>query len=274
MTQEGAAATATDRAPCAPFVSRLSVTAIKGFALEHPDKVELAVHGAVGDRDFVVVDAEDRLVSITKTGAWVGLRATYDREADRLGVRDADGGVWEGQVAFGAPVDVDMFGLRRSPGRVVEGPWSALLSDRAGRAVRLVRTDGPGDGSDVHPVTFLGDATVDHLAREAGLATVDARRFRMLFAIGGSPAHAEDGWEGRRVRVGDAVVEVGGPVPRCAGVTRHPDGGDRDVPVVRMIKAYRGLQDTELGPGVALGVYGRVIRPGRVRVGDAVELAD
>jgi uncharacterized protein YcbX len=251
-------------------VSRLSVTPIKGFALQHPDEVRIEEHGAVGDRDFLVVDDRDRLVSITRTGAWVGLDAAWDPGAGRLEVRDRDGGAWAGRVALGAPVAVDLFGLRTAGAREVEGPWSAMLSERAGHAVRLVHTDAPGDGSDVHPVTFLGDATVAHLAARADGADVDPRRFRMLFSVAGTDAHAEDDWTGRRVRVGEAEIEVGGPVPRCAGTTRHPDRGDRDLPVVRMLRASRGLRETELGPGVPLGVYGRVLRPGRVRVGDPI----
>ncbi|WP_026911996.1 MOSC domain-containing protein [Patulibacter minatonensis] len=264
----------TDREDHAPRVTRLSVTPIKGFALQHPDEVRLERSGAVGDRDFVVVDDRGRLVSITKTGAWVDLTARYDRGSGRLDVRDRDGGRWDATVVPGDPVGVDMFGLRTTPGHVVEGPWSALLSERAGKDVRLVLLDRAGDGSDVHPVTVLGEATVTHLAERAGVGTVDPRRFRMLLAVSGTPAHAEDGWAGRTVRVGRALIEVGGPVPRCAGVTRHPDEGGRDLPVVRMIKAYRGMQETELGPGVALGVYARVLEPGAVRVGDALVFED
>lgn len=63
------------------FVSRLSTTAIKGFALEHPDEIELAEHGAVGDRDLLVVDERLGLVSATRAGAFLALRATLDRGA-------------------------------------------------------------------------------------------------------------------------------------------------------------------------------------------------
>jgi uncharacterized protein YcbX len=258
--------------PTGAFVSRLSTTPIKGFALDHPEEVLLEAHGAVGDRDLLAVDDEGRSTSVTRTGAWVGLHATYDRGAGRLTIRDAEGREWADDVVLGEPVTIDMFGLREVGGHVVEGPWNAMLSERAGLTVRLVRTDVPGAASDVHPVSLLADASVDHLAERAGLEEVDPRRFRMLLGIGGVGPHAEDAWAGRRVRVGEAILEIGGPVPRCAAVTRHPDRGDRDVPIVRMIRDYRGMQETELGPGVNLGVYARVVRPGRVRVGDALEL--
>jgi uncharacterized protein YcbX len=252
-----------------PRVTRLSVTPVKGFGLDHPHEVGLDASGAVGDRDFFLAACDgDKLVSVTKTGAWLGLRAAWDRAGGRLTIRDEDGRRWEAAVEPGEPVVSDHFGLREIAGRVVEGPWTEMLSERSGRTVRLVLADAPGAASDVHPVTLLGDASVDDLARRAGLAEVDPRRFRMLLGIGACPAHAEDGWEGARVAVGGAVLEIGGPVPRCAATTRHPDEGHRDEPIVRHLRRYRGVQPNELGRGVNFGVYARVLEPGPVRVGD------
>ena len=58
-----------------------------------------------------------------------------------------------------------------------------------------------------------------------------------------------------------------------AAITRHPDQGDRDLPLVRAIRDYRGLTDTELGPGkVVFGVYARVVTPGTLRAGEDLRL--
>jgi uncharacterized protein YcbX len=71
------------------------------------------------------------------------------------------------------------------------------------------------------------------------------------------------------MRIGEAVVRVGGPVPRCATTTRSPETGIRDLDTLHAIKAYRGLRD---GKNIDFGVYGDVERPGRVRVGDPVSV--
>jgi hypothetical protein len=120
----------------------------------------------------------------------------------------------------------------------------------------------------VEPVTIMSSASVARLAREAGLASVDARRFRSLFELDGCTEHEEDGWEGRSVRIGEALVEVGDPVIRCAVTTRDPDTGERDLDTLRLIKSYRGQ-----GPDgeIYFARYGRIVEPGRVRVGDAVQ---
>jgi uncharacterized protein YcbX len=88
----------------------------------------------------------------------------------------------------------------------------------------------------------------------------------MLFEVDGAGAHEEDTWD--RVQIGEAVVRVAGPVPRCAVTTQDPDSGVRTLDTLRGIKAYRGLRD---GSKLDFGVYFDVEQPGRVRVGDAVQ---
>jgi uncharacterized protein YcbX len=141
------------------------------------------------------------------------------------------------------------YGERKVAGTVAEGPWNAVLSDAAGEPVRLVRASDPGAGHDRYPVTLLGEESVAELARRSGAGPVDARRFRMLIGFSGLSAHVEDSWAGRTVEIGEAVVRVGGPVPRCAATTRDPDHGARDLPTVQMIKSYRGCRRTSPAAG-------------------------
>ncbi len=94
----------------------------------------------------------------------------------------------------------------------------------------------------------------------------------MLIGFSGGAPHAEDTWEGRSLGVGEALVRVEGPAKRCGTVTRNPSGGAADLRVLRLIKDYRGLGESVFGRGVNFGVYPDVIRPGRVRVGDELEL--
>jgi uncharacterized protein YcbX len=141
-----------------------------------------------------------------------------------------------------------------------------------GRASAPLRANDPGAGHDEYPVTLLGEESVAELARRSGTSSVDARRFRMLISFSGLSAHVEDCWQGQTIEIGEAVVRVGGPVPRCAATTRDPDRGARDLPTVRMIKSYRGVQVNEFGRGVNFGVYADVVAEGVVRVGDTLKL--
>jgi uncharacterized protein YcbX len=96
---------------------------------------------------------------------------------------------------------------------------------------------------------------------------VDDRRFRMLFTLTGCDEHEEDGWEGRLLEVGEALLRVGGPVERCAVTTRDPDTGERDLDTLRLLAGLRGRDP---GDPVHFGVYAHIERPGRVRLGDPV----
>ena len=96
---------------------------------------------------------------------------------------------------------------------------------------------------------------------------VDGRRFRMTIVVDGVDAWEEHGWNGREVRVGDAVLRVAEPTPRCVVTTRDPDTGRRDAPVLKALAGLRGKDD------VTFGVWCDVVAPGRVRVGDPTVVA-
>ena len=253
-------------------VTRLSTTPIKGFALHHPDEIDLRVTGVVGDRVFYVVDERDSLFSIAKSGAFTGVRADYDAETGRLALVRGSEVLADGIVVCGEESEADFFAFKKVAGDVVDGPWSDVLSAIGGRPLRLVKGRTPDAAHDVEPVTLLGDASSARLAEQAGVEDMDARRFRMLIEFEGAAPHAEDRWEGQRLQIGSAIVEVGGPVQRCAGTTRNPDSGDVDLRTLQLIGDYRGRQESIFGPGFNFGVYARVIDEGRIRVGDTLEL--
>jgi uncharacterized protein YcbX len=94
------------------------------------------------------------------------------------------------------------------------------------------------------------------------LGTWDRRRFRANVVLEGA---AEGGLIGSRVRVGDVVLDVGDPIPRCVMVTRPQPGGiARDNSVLKTIHRERGGD---------LAVAALVHRPGVVRIGDVLEPA-
>src|SRR2546430_15541403 len=93
----------------------------------------------------------------------------------------------------------------------------------------------------------------------------------MLIGIGGVEPHEEDGWLGRRVRVGESLVELRGNVGRCAITTQNPETGVRDFDTLREIRGYRG-QNAETRE-IDFGVFGEVVEPGRGEVGGPVQPA-
>ncbi|HTX07374.1 MAG TPA: MOSC domain-containing protein [Solirubrobacteraceae bacterium] len=253
-------------------VTRLLTSPIKGLRMNEPTEVMLDRGGAVGDRDFLLVDETDRIRSVTVVGALLRMRAHYAPDTGRLSIVADEGRSCDGVVELGESVTANAMDVKFVDCHEVVGSWSEFVSDVVGQRLRLVKVDKAGMGSDVAPVTLLGTGSLEELSRRSGLTAVDPRRFRMLIELGPCPPHAEDTWEGHTVTVGSASLKVGAKVPRCAATTRHPERGDRDESIVRMIKAYRGVHETGWGTGVPFGVYAEVVHGGRVRRGDAVHV--
>jgi uncharacterized protein YcbX len=255
-------------------VTRLSTTPIKGFQLQLVDRIEVRLDGALGDRDFFLVDDHDELVSVVQTAELMPLTVEFDDQRDRLRIREGsqvivDQVIVDEVIGRGDGCAIDFHGLRSVRGHYVPGAWDEVLSDRIGKQVRLVRADSPGGGHDVEPLTLVGLASVAALSEQAG-TEVDPRRFRMLIEFDGAPPFAEDEWQGQRLSIGTTVLEVGGPVQRCAGTTRNPATGAIDLRTLTIIGAVRGRQESIFGLGFNLGVYARCITPGSICVGDRV----
>jgi MOSC domain-containing protein len=250
-----------------PSVELISVTPVKCFALDHPDTIELTAGGVPANRRFLLVNGEDKRLRSSLTSWPMVIRARYDPAAERLWMRFPDGAeLEESALGSGDPVEIDLHG-GATWARPVDGEWTERLSEMAGHAVRIMRPEEHGH-LQVAPVTLISDGSLERLGQEAG-RRVDGRRFRMLFTLAGCRPHEEDEWEGRLLRIGDAVVRAGGPVDRCAMTTRDPDTGERDLDTLGLIKAYRGLSERRT---LDFGVYAEIVEPGTVRAGDTVEL--
>jgi uncharacterized protein len=137
---------------------------------------------------------------------------------------------------------------------------AGALSDDLGREVELVR--------DLALMPDLQDSlllTVEasHAALEDELARpIALRRFRTNLHLRlDAEAFAEERWDGRRVRVGEAELELLHPCVRCAIPTRDPDTAEKWPELLRHLAR---THDT------IFGINARAVRPATVRVGDAV----
>ena len=258
-----------------PVVSRISIAPVKGLALVHPDEVALEQTGVVANRRFHIVDAEGRRYNQLRNGELVRIKPEYDPESGRLTLRFPGGIVADGTVEPGEEITTDFYG-RPVAGRIVTGPWSEALSSWAGRPLRLVQS-APGQAVDRRrgDVSLVSTASLAELARNGGQREVDGRRFRMLFELESCEPHEEDGWVKRHLRIGEALVYLRNDVGRCAITTQNPETGVPDFDTLRAISAYRDLTENEAGKKhIPFGVFGEVVEPGRVAVGDTAEAVE
>ena len=251
-------------------VARFNITPVKSTALHHPERLRFDARGAIGDRRFFFVDGNGKRFSGATKAPILPILANYDEDRDELELRLPDGIVVSGRPEPDGEVLVVNFYGRKVPARVVDGAFTEALSRYAGHDVRLARPDRAGDALDVRPVTLVSLESVAELSERGGHdGTLDAARFRMTIEIEGvSRPHEEDSWAGRVVRVGDVLLRVEKPVPRCVVTTLDPATGKRDFPTLRVIRDYRGVNaENEL----EFGVYAEVVEPGEARVGDPVD---
>ncbi|HWE81895.1 MAG TPA: MOSC N-terminal beta barrel domain-containing protein [Gaiellaceae bacterium] len=253
-------------------VSRISIAPVKSLGLVFPDEVQLGAHGIAGDRRFWMTDATGRLYNNKRLGTFVLVRPTWDEESGQLTLAFPNGSAVSGTVELGTETATTFYGAA-FPSRRVIGPWEDALSEYAGEPLLLFHApDGATDrGLHGGTVSLVSEASLARLGEVAGAAApLDGRRFRMLFEIDGVEAHEEDEWIGRRIRIGEAEIVFRGDIGRCVVTSHDPDTGETDVDTLRALATYRREGRSEPLP---LGIYGQVVEPGRVRIGDTVTIA-
>lgn len=246
-------------------VSQLAVAPVKGMRLLRTSEIRVGRHGVAGDREFLIVGDDGRLLLTTRTPALLNIEPAWDPARGVLALRFPDGNVVQGTPEPGAPAVTRLYDGREIRGRLIPGPLSAALSGYLGREVRLLRREPAQLGHDDEPVTLMSEASLKALAPELGGTAPDPRRFRMSIMMTGTGAWAEHGWAGQQLAIGEAVLRVIAPVPRCAVTTRNPDSGTTDVQVLHALARLRGKND------ITFGVWCDIIRPGPIRIGDPVQ---
>jgi uncharacterized protein YcbX len=68
------------------------------------------------------------------------------------------------------------------------------------------------------------------------------------------------------VTVGEVILRVSAPVPRCVVTTRNPESGATDARILHALARLRGKND------ITFGVWCEILRPGRILVDDVVML--
>jgi uncharacterized protein YcbX len=251
-------------------VTGLSITPVKGTRLQSIDRVELEESGVRENRRFFLVDERNRMVNGKHLGTLSAVIAAYADNERRLRLTLPDGRTLDDEIRLGDEVTARFYS-RQLVGRLVEGPLSGALSEVAGQPLRLV--EGPDLGGAVDrgtggSVSLISRASLARLAEVAHEQDVDGRRFRMLIEVDGVEAHAEDDWVGRTVEIGNATVAFSGHVGRCLVTSRHPETGEVDLPTLDLLGSYR--REVDSTEPLPFGIYGEVVKPGAVRVGDPV----
>jgi uncharacterized protein len=244
--------------PTELVVRAAGLAPVKGMRHLALERMDLDEHGPVGDHQWCLVDVRARRV--LRTVQHPSLIAVAARvEGDRLALTLPSG---EGATSLpeetGEMLTCDYWG-RQVPLALTDGPHAALMSGYLGRDVRLAAAPRGGVVF-AAAVTIVGTASLDALAAQAG-RPVDSSRFRPNLVVETDEPWAEDSWLGREVRVGEALIRIGGPVPRCVVIDHHPVTSEKDV---RLLKQLVGSRPTNRAGEPMFGRYAEVVRAGVV----------
>ncbi len=126
----------------------------------------------------------------------------------------------------------------------------------------------PGTYFDAFDILIMSRQSLDSMARHRPESNFDVSRFRpnLLVDIPDSDSDfPEEAWTGRKLAIGDVVLEVVGACPRCAMTTHAFADFAKDPGIMRALVQANGGN---------LGVYARVIDTGRVSRNDSIEVFD
>ena len=120
---------------------------------------------------------------------------------------------------------------------------------------------------DLATIHLLTTATIERLRALYPQGRFEVRRFRpniVVEAASGVQDFVENAWIGRTLAIGDEVrLSITSPCPRCVMTTLPQGDLPRDPGILRTAAQHNGVN---------VGVYAAIVRGGRIRRGDTVEL--
>ena len=150
----------------------------------------------------------------------------------------------------------------------VEAPVPAELMEIGGGGP-------PGTFVDFAPLHLLTTSTLDQIAELSPYRRADLERYRPNIVIRTSaPGFVENDWLEQILHVGtELVLRVIARTPRCAVPTLAHGALPRSPDALRVLAHHNRVAPLDsLDPEPCAGVYAEVLRPGRIRTGDAVRL--
>jgi uncharacterized protein YcbX len=219
---------------------------VKSMAGEPLRDADVGWHGLAGDRRWAFI----RPGLERSNFPWLTIRERPELHHYRPGFADPD------RPETSATV------VRTPTGEELDIADAALAAE-LGEGVRLIKQNR--GVFDIAPLSLITTQTIAALGALVG-RELDARRFRpnLLVEATGEEPFQEDGWVGATLAIGGVAMRVDQRDQRCVMINVDPATTERDPEILRAVAREREA---------CLGVYGSVVRPGRVAVGDAVTVA-
>lgn len=260
-------------------VKQLFTYPIKGLTPQESDRLSLTKgHGIKGDRAFALMFLDEgnspppEIVpwmpkkNFAVQNDWPGLAAldcNYDPQSQLLTV-------WQQGVEL-LTADINSQIGRDRVSAFFSGYLANLKPTEGARHPQKapLRLVGDSSGETRYPdrqpvhISLLSQATLDELSEVAG-ETVKVRRFRPNIVLEGMKAWEEFKLVGKQFNLGTAKIDISARIGRCMNIEVNPETGDRDLPLLSILRDKFGHAQT--------GVLATVDTDGVVAVGDGMEV--
>ena len=277
---------------------------VKSMLGEAPRSAAVETTGLAGDRAHALLDCESgKLASAKDPRRWAGLlgiKAAYFGEAvagaplvleradgarirsDQPGVNDWLVDLVRRRVQLVATTEPlvkptyddvwpDIEGLAPQP--FIDATKTGVTE--AGQALSTLQVGlmAPGSFQDLAPITLMTTSSLRAAGALRPASRWDPHRFRtnLLLETSGD-GFVENDWVGRRLALGEVVLEVIGPTPRCVMTTLAQQDLPSDTDILRTLARHNRIDFKGAGRFACLGVYASVVQAGRVAVGDPLRL--
>jgi uncharacterized protein YcbX len=258
-------------------LTRIARFPVKGLSAQPLEQAQLTPDQPIaGDRRFALAHgasafdpAQPRWEKKANFLTWVrnpkiaALHCAFDPSGTRITVADPEPETSDDGI--------DNADLTTPEGRAALARLVAFLLDEKETRGKVEVVEAPETWFSDVPQPFLSIQNTasmadlgKHLGPTHGNAPVDWRRFRANLLIDGFPAWAERDWIGKRLRIGEAVLQVEELIGRCAATHVNPDTAEVDTDIVGTLRAHYGSHHC--------GVYARVVAGGMIRLNDRVSL--
>jgi len=217
---------------------------VKSMAGERVDAAEVSWHGLAGDRRWAFI----RDGQVRSGFPWLTIRELPELAHYRPWFADPE------RPNASAT-------LVRGPSGCEFDVADPALAAEFGPGVRVIKQNR--GVFDTMPLSLLTAGTLASLGRLVGLDLVPERFRPNIFVEAIMGDFPEDAWVGRNLRIGGLRVRVDQHDQRCVMPTIDPVTLVAEPAILRAIAQERDGR---------LGVYGSTVEPGRIAVGDPVEL--
>lgn len=248
---------------------------------EELNACEITEKGLVGDRAYGIIDNQTgKLANAKNPQKWPNMfqyRATFNEPPQK------DGALPQVRITF--PDGQSISSADEEKNKILsisfnrdvqlstpssndvqfEGYIPEEIEELDNKGTIFTRTSPKDTFFDIDMVHILTTSTINYLKKLAPESRIEARRFRpnIMIEVPDAEAFIENDWVGKTLTIGSVQLKISQETKRCVMTTLAQGDLPKDPNVLRTIVRNNAG---------SFGVYASVVKPGRVRIGDRIEI--